>query len=296
MKATIEQWRVFRALVEQGGYARAAESMERSVSAVHTAVRNLQTALGVRLFTVEGRRVALTPTGRALVPHAKRLVEQADVMEALAANVSAGVESELRVAIDATFPREGIVSILRSTMQAFPAVRLELEESVLKGALELLEDGAVHLAVTPFPPSSGSYTTLGRVRFVPVAHPGHPLHGLGRPLDREDLREHLHVVVRDSARRLADENSWFEAERTWTVHSVELSMEIISSGIGFAWLPVSRIQQLLAEKRLAALPMFKLNDRLHELYLAWSDRGVPGPVCSHLIGAFEAACENGVHG
>ena len=287
MKATIEQWRVFRALVERGSYARAAEAMDRSVSSVHTAVRNLQSALGVRLFAVEARRVALTGAGRALVPHANRLIEQADAMEALASRVAAGVESTVRVALDATFPRAELLALLAGTAEAFPHVHLELRESVLGGALELLEAGRVQLAVTTHAPASGSFGTLGRVRFVAVAHPTHALHALGRPLTRDDLRAHRHIVVRDSSERLADDGTWFEALDTWTVDSVELSMEIISAGLGFAWLPVPRIRAHLQDGRLKALPMQKLNDRHVELYLAWSDREVAGPVCRHLIEALE---------
>ena len=292
MKATIEQWRVFRALVERGSYAGAAEAMGRSVSSVHTAIRNLQSALGVRLFAIESRRVALTAVGRALVAHANRLVEQADLMEALAARVGEGVESAVRLPIDATYPREGLLEVLAGAAAAFPHVRLELRESVLGGALELLEAGRVQLAVTVRAPASGSFATLGRVRFVPVAHPDHPLHGLGRSLSRDDLRRHRHVIVRDSAERLADEGTWFEADDTWTVDSVELSIEILCAGLGFAWLPVPRIADRLADGRLRALPMEKLNDRHVELFLAWSDRDVTRPVCRHLLGALELACEN----
>ena len=295
MKATIEQWRVFRALVEHGTYARAADAMERSVSSVHTAVRNLQSALGVRLFAIEARRVALTATGRALVPHANRLVEQADAMEALASRVSTGIESTVRVAIDGTYPRAALLDVLDDAARAFPHVHLELHESVLRGALELLEAGRVQLAITPYPPASGSFRTLGRVRFVPAAHPGHPLHALRRPLGRDDLRAHRHVVVRDSAERLAESGTWFEAIDTWTVDSVELSMEIIGAGLGFAWLPVSRIRAHLDDGRLAVLPMQKLNDRHVEIFLAWSDRDVAGPVCRHLIERLEASCENALH-
>ena len=296
MKATIEQWRVFRALVERGSYAAAAEAMGRSVSSVHTAIRNLQSALEVRLFAVEARRVALTSAGRALVPHANRLVEQADAMEALAARAAAGVESTVRVAIDATYPRAALLGVLGRAADAFPHVRLELHESVLGGALELLEAGRVQVAVTARAPASGSFATLGRVRFVPVAHPDHPLHGLGRALSRDDLRRHRHVIVRDSAERLAEEGTWFEAVDTWTVESVELSIGIVGAGLAFAWLPVPRIAEHLADGRLLVLPMQKLNDRHVELFLAWSDRDVAGPVCRHLLEALEAACENVDHG
>ena len=75
-----------------------------------------------------------------------------------------------------------------------------------------------------------------------------------------------------------------------------MSIEIIRAGLGFAWLPVPRVRDHLADGRLAVLPMQKLNDRHIELFLAWSDRDVAGPVCRYLIEALEASCENAIHG
>ena len=283
MKATIEQWRVFRTLVEQGSYARAAETVDKSVSSVHVAMRRLQDALGVPLFEVVGRRVAPTDVGRRLLHRAGALLEQAQTLETLATTLADGQEPSVRLAVETIFPRPEVHAALASVAERFPHVRVELHETVIHGAADLLEQGKVDVAITPLIPKVGTVRTLGRIRFTPVAHPDHALHALGRPLTLDDLRGARHIIVRDSAPHLARDDLWLQAHDSWTVGSMDFSIELIGAGLGFAWLPLSRIGRELAEGRLAPLPMSKLNDRHVELFLAHLDGDVTGPVCRHLI-------------
>ena len=284
VKATIEQWRVFRTLVEQGSYARAAEALDKSVSSVHVAVRRLQEALGVPLFEVVGRRVAPTDVGRLLLHRASSLLEQARTLETLATTLADGEEPSVRLAVETIFPRPELRAALASAAETFPHVRIVLHETVIHGAADLLQQGQVDIAITPFVPKVGTFETLGRIRFTPVAHPAHALHALGRALTLDDLRTARHIVVRDSAPHIANHETWLQAPDYWTVSSMDLSIELISAGLGFAWLPVSRIGRELAEGTLLPLPMAKLNDRHVELFLAHRDGGVTGPVCTHLLG------------
>ena len=291
MKATIEQWRVFRTLVEEGSYARAADALDKSVSSVHMAVRRLQAALGVPLFEVVGRRVTPTDVGRQLLNRATSLLEQARTLETLAATIAAGQEASVRLAIDTIFPRADLHATLASVAEAFPRVRVELHETVIHGAADLLEQGLVDIAVTPMLPKVGTFRTLGRIRFTPVAHPEHALHRLGRPLTLDDLRAERHIVVRDSAPHLARHSAWLQAPDYWTVGTMSLSVELIAAGFGFAWLPLSRIERELTNGALAPLPMAKLNDRHVELFLAQLDPDLTGPVCAHLLERLSATCE-----
>lgn len=78
MKATLEQLRMFKAVVDHGGYAQAAEAIFKSQSTISYSVHKLQDQLGVRLLEVEGRRAVLTPNGKVLLQRANQLLEQAE--------------------------------------------------------------------------------------------------------------------------------------------------------------------------------------------------------------------------
>ena len=62
-KSTLEQWRIFQAVVEQGGYAQAAEKLNKSQSSLNHAIAKLQQTLGVALLEVRGRKAYLTDAG-----------------------------------------------------------------------------------------------------------------------------------------------------------------------------------------------------------------------------------------
>ena len=62
-KITLDQWQALLAVVDEGGYANAAEALDKSQSAISYAVQKIETELGVRAFSLEGRKAKLTETG-----------------------------------------------------------------------------------------------------------------------------------------------------------------------------------------------------------------------------------------
>src|SRR5581483_719951 len=71
----------FVAAAEEGHFTRAARRMNIVQSGLSTSIRSLEAELGTQLFRRTTRRVMLTPAGRALLPHARRVL--ASVREAI---------------------------------------------------------------------------------------------------------------------------------------------------------------------------------------------------------------------
>src|SRR5690348_7015534 len=59
----LDEWAIFAAVGEQGGFAKGARQLGRSPAAVTRAVAALEERLGVRLFNRTTRSVALTDDG-----------------------------------------------------------------------------------------------------------------------------------------------------------------------------------------------------------------------------------------
>lgn len=55
-RVTLEQWRVFHAIIDHGGYAQAATYLHRSQSAVSYAMSRLQEQLGIPLLKIEAAK------------------------------------------------------------------------------------------------------------------------------------------------------------------------------------------------------------------------------------------------
>ena len=77
----MEQWQALVAVVDADGYARAAEKLHKSQSAVTYAVQKLERLLDVKAFEIRGRKAVLTPTGQMLYQRARSIVEAAAGLE-----------------------------------------------------------------------------------------------------------------------------------------------------------------------------------------------------------------------
>lgn len=289
-RVTLEQWRMLQAVVDHDGYAGAAEALSKSVSTVSYGVRRLETGLGVALLELEGRRAVLTPAGRELLRRSRYLLGEALAIERAAALLAQGWEPVVRLAVEVIFPQERLLASLDAFARLTGTTRVELIETVLSGTTEQLFAGTADLAVTAWVPPGFLGEPLTLVEFLAVAHPGHPLHALGRPLTQRDLRQHRQLVVRDSGLREPRDAGWLGADQRWTVSHLATSVDAVARGMGFAWLPRHRVAELLADGRLQPLPLAEGAVRHHELYLVFADRDDAGPAARALADCLRQSC------
>ena len=197
-KVSLDHWRALEKVVDEGGYARAAEAVGKSQSTVSHSIQRLEELLGARVLRIQGRRAVLTDVGAVVLRRVRVLLGEARDIERLARTLAAGVEAEIHLVVDHIFPNQILLPAFRSFSEAFPDTRIELVETVISGAQELVSKGQVQLAITPRVPEGWLRDHLIRLEMCCVAHPEHPLHRLGRPLNENDLRQHRQLVVRES--------------------------------------------------------------------------------------------------
>ncbi len=274
---SLDQWRSLVAVVDTGGYVQAAEALHKSQSSITYAVQKLEHVLDVKVFTIQGRRAVLTPVGRMLYQRARQLLEDSLNMERAVARASAGWESEIAIAVEVMFPAWLMLECLDEFGRNSPQTRINVHETVLGGGEELLLQGRVDLAILPRQPPGYAGEILQRAaRIVPVAHPDHPLHQLGRELSLRDLRKHRHVVVRDTAVRRSDRTYTVDVQQRWTVTSMATSIGAVCRGYGFAWLLEDKIRSELDAGILKPLPLGEGHQRFLDLYLIFADREASG--------------------
>lgn len=83
VRLTVRQLEVFSAIARGGSTRAAADEVSRSQSAASNALSELETTLGAKLFDRVGKRLILNENGRALLPRAASIVEQAVETQAL---------------------------------------------------------------------------------------------------------------------------------------------------------------------------------------------------------------------
>ncbi|WP_296255753.1 MULTISPECIES: LysR family transcriptional regulator [unclassified Pseudomonas] len=282
-RVTLDQWRTLQAVVDQGGFAQAAEALHRSQSSVSYTVARMQDQLGVPLLRIDGRKAVLTEAGEVLLRRSRQLVKNASQLEDLAHHMEQGWEAEVRLVVDAAYPSARLVRALTAFMPQSRGCRVRLREEVLSGVEEVLLEGVADLAISGFNIPGYLGTELSSVEFVAVAHPEHALHQMHRELTFQDLESQLQVVIRDSGRNQPRDVGWLGSEQRWTVGSLATAATFVGSGLGFAWLPRHRVERELKEGVLKMLPLDKGGSRNPTFYLYASKDKPLGPATQILI-------------
>jgi DNA-binding transcriptional LysR family regulator len=116
--------RSFVAIVDCGGFTRAAERLGRTQSTVSLQVKRLEDGLGRRLFNRDSREVALTAEGEALLAYARRLLDLAS--EACVRLMEPEVGGLVRLGTPEDFATVHLPDVLWRFSRAHPQVALEV--------------------------------------------------------------------------------------------------------------------------------------------------------------------------
>ncbi|KWV49430.1 MULTISPECIES: LysR substrate-binding domain-containing protein [Rhizobium] len=135
--------RTFATGMELGNFARAADRLGRSTSAVSAQLKKLEEQAGTPIFRKAGRGLALTDAGETMLAYARRLLELND--EAAAAVKSIELEGWVRLGLQEDFGEVLLPDVLGRFARAHPKVRIEarvvrnveLIERVTSGKLDL---------------------------------------------------------------------------------------------------------------------------------------------------------------
>ncbi len=197
-----------------------------------------------------GRRAVLTAHGTTLLQRARLLLRAATALETQARSLRRGWEAELRLVVDAAFPRQRLLAIVAELQQSCPQTQMQLSDAVLSGAEEAILDGTGDVVITTRVPEGHLGEWLLDVTFVAVAAPAHPLLASDGEVAQAQLAAHTQAVVRDSGRRHPQDEGWLGAERRCTVGSVEASLALVRAGLAYAWLPEDLVREPIARAEL----------------------------------------------
>ena len=286
-RTSLEQWAVLAAVIDHGGFAQAAVALNKSQSAISYAIARLQESLDVPVLAIEGRKAVLTGHGQALLKRARTLLKDADTLERLARSLEQGWEPQLRLVVDAAFPRDRLLKIVAELQQLCPDTQMQLSDAVLSGAEEAITEGAADVVVTTRVPSGFLGEPLLDVTFLAVAHPDHPLFRIDPPLSTDHLVHHVQAVVRDSGTKNPRDEGWLGADRRCTVSSVEASLATVQAGLAYAWLPEHLLEEPLKRGTLKQLPLAPGSARSLSLHLVVVRPELAGPAVRAAVECFQ---------
>lgn len=282
-KSTLEQWRIFQAVVEHGGYAQAAEKLNKSQSSLNHAMTKLQQTLGISLLEVKGRKAYLTQAGHLFLRRAKLMSEQIHELESLARTIHLGWEAEIRIAVEMAHPRELLCQALSLYYPQSRGTQLQIVDTVLSGTTEYIEEHKADVVITGHVPTGYLSEPLAEIVFWPVCHVAHPLARQSDLLTGDELSQHLQLVIRDTAQRPKELTGWLRAEQRWTVNNFYEALNILLTGSGFAWIPVPLAAPLVQRGELHHIKLRESSQRRAFTYLVLPSPDQIGPSAQCLV-------------
>ncbi|MFI0940609.1 LysR family transcriptional regulator [Streptomyces sp. NPDC021020] len=145
--------RYFAAVAEEGHLTRAAERLFISQPALTKQIKQLETHLGVELFTRSRAGMSLTEAGRALAERVPLVLEEWDVALRDTRGASSRAAHVLRVGFVASAANESTQEIIGSFARYRPGWRVDMRQTDWSDPTAGLADGQVDAALLrlPFP-------------------------------------------------------------------------------------------------------------------------------------------------
>lgn len=231
--------KAFVTIAEQGAFARAADQLGVSPSALSQTIRGLETRLGVRLFNRTTRSVSLTEAGSRLFARVQPLFDQFDEAMDEVNQLRDTPRGTLRISA----PQMALVHLLQPMLGVFqrdyPDVVLDLHSDESLG--DIVANGFdAGIRLGKHIDNDMVAVRLGPdLRQIAVASPAY-LEKNGTPQVPEDLREHRCINWRRAGQtslypwEFARDKNWFELQVTGSliVNDCAVALQAAVDGLG----------------------------------------------------------------
>jgi DNA-binding transcriptional LysR family regulator len=150
MTVTLSQLRAFERIARLGSFRAAARQLGLTQPSVSQRIRELEDALGVRLFVRRGPSISLTAEGTALIAYAGRLLGTADEMvdRFRARDPLKGL---LRLGMNETFGLTCLPDLLRRLEERYPALKTSVQVGDTGTISRMLNEQQLDIAVISEP-------------------------------------------------------------------------------------------------------------------------------------------------
>lgn len=139
--------RTFVTGVSLGSFAKAADRLGRSPSAISLQLRKLEEQAGQTLFQKQGRGLALTEAGDILIGYARRILDLNDEARSAMTGLSA-MQGWVRIGLPQDFAETWFPGLLGRFARAHPKVRVEARVDRGSALAEAVQRGDLDLALT----------------------------------------------------------------------------------------------------------------------------------------------------
>ncbi len=281
----LQQLQAFRAVIKNGGFERATESLRLSQPAISIRVKELEKQLGADLFKRSGKRIELTDAGRIVAEYTDRVIIVLEEMNLTLNELKGFKRGQLRCGATTTIAVHLLPKVLVQFKKKFPNVEIKVvvektAEIEKQNIADELDIGMV--SGTMRNPSAFNIFHYLTDELVLIAPPDHPLAKRRRVSLKQIAKFPLILRDKGSLPRLIIDESFRAAGLSYNcmmvIETSEALKKAVAEGLGCSITPHCSIQlekqtNTLAYARIAGSPM-KREFRA----ITHKDRKLLGPV------------------
>lgn len=280
--------RTIKAIHEEGGLAKAADSLHITQSALSHQIKGLEDQAGLELFIRRSKPMRLSPAGMKMLRLAEEVLPRVAALEEDFTGLRAGKSGRLHIAIECHACFNWLLPVLEAFRQTWPDVDVDIRPGLQFEALPALNRQDVDMVVSSDPEeiSGTDFTPLFDYEPVFVCAADHPL--AAKPfIEAEDFADQTLITYPVDRPRLdVFSQLLFPAGiEPKAVRQVELSAVIlllVASGRGVSVLPDWVVRDAAASQSLVTKSL-TASGLTRRLYGATRSEDTAKPFMSHVL-------------
>jgi DNA-binding transcriptional LysR family regulator len=267
MPINLHHLRLFTAVVQHGGFTKAAGKLNLSQPAISKSLSELERQLDLELIDRTGRSVQLTDAGRTLYARASELFGVERAAERELRELRGLKRGTLRIAASTTIATYMLPPYLGRFHMRHPRVRIQTTSTNTRSVLRMLLEFRVDIALVEGPVSHSRVTVTPWKddELIVIAPPAHPL-TMNAAVTVSMLADEAFLV------REAGSGTRTVTERALAAHGVRLTntmrvggteaiKQAVAAGLGLAIVSRAAAADQIALGRIAVLPIAGLTIR-----------------------------------
>lgn len=177
MNANLRQFQAFVTVARLGSFTRAAKYLHLSQPALTVQVRQLEDAMGVRLFDRNTRMVMLTHIGRELVPTLERVLHEIDAIMVNTRELTSHIKGTVTIGALPSISSKLIPSTIAEFQKQYPGIVVRLRDVLAQRVVRLVKEEEVDFGIGTLrmPDPDIQFTPLLTDHLGVIFPAGHPV-------------------------------------------------------------------------------------------------------------------------
>lgn len=296
MNANLRQFQAFVTVARLGNFTRAAKRLNLSQPALTVQIRQLEDAMGVRLFDRSTRVVMVTPIGRELAPMLERVLHEIDAIMINTQNLTSHIKGTVTIGALPSISSNLIPSTIAEFQKQYPGIVVRLQDVMAQRLVRLVKEEEVDFGIGTMrmPDPDIQFTPLLTDHLGVIFPAGHPVERR-RAIKLKYLTAFPLILTdpRSSVRELV--NRAFESIGEVAVPAFEAlymstAVALVRAGLGLTIQPSSAME--LASSRGLKFRTIRHQGFIRQIGLIQNDQRSLSPSAEIFIKMLNAVCKS----